>query len=56
MASPTPFITGHPFTLLRNGKLQDSGAVGLALQTAPVKRDLNFDGLVRLTEPLIIRR
>ncbi|EJC98055.1 uncharacterized protein FOMMEDRAFT_171418 [Fomitiporia mediterranea MF3/22] len=56
MASPTPFVTGQPFTLFRNGKMQSTGAVGIALQTGLVKNVLTFDGLVRLTQPLPIKR
>lgn len=54
--SSTPFVTGHPFSFFRNGKLQSSGAVGLALPLAPVSSKLGYEDLVKLTQPIPVRR
>ncbi|KAH8114696.1 hypothetical protein DFH11DRAFT_1543945 [Phellopilus nigrolimitatus] len=56
VASSTPFVTGQPFTLVRNGKAQSTGAVGLALQSPPLDKVLRFDGLVQITPPLPVRK
>ncbi|KAF8257491.1 hypothetical protein EI94DRAFT_1817694 [Lactarius quietus] len=34
-ASSTPFVTGRPYTLIFNGSVKSSGAVGLALSAGP---------------------
>ncbi|KAI9451105.1 hypothetical protein BJY52DRAFT_1125436 [Lactarius psammicola] len=52
-ASSTPFVTGRPYTLLFNGSVKSSGAVGLALSAGPrpVSRTA-FPGLRAITAPL----
>ncbi|PAV17235.1 hypothetical protein PNOK_0729900 [Pyrrhoderma noxium] len=56
LASSTPFVTGRPNTLFRNGKIQSSGAVGIALLDTPTHKELHYNGLVRLTGPLPVQR
>ena len=48
-------MTGRPFTLLRNGKVQSSGAIGLATPSRPTEHVLDCQGLIRLTESMQIR-
>ncbi|VDB91789.1 unnamed protein product [Peniophora sp. CBMAI 1063] len=43
--SSTPFVTGRPFTLLRDGNVHSSGAVGLAILKATPSLRTTFDGL-----------
>lgn len=56
MASSTPFVNGLPFTLLRNGKVQSSGTVGVAIPAQSTENHLNFAQLVLLTSPMIVKR
>ncbi|KAF8636193.1 hypothetical protein AX17_003681 [Amanita inopinata Kibby_2008] len=44
VASSTPFVTGRPFTLFRNQKIYESGAVGIALKRS-VKSRGSMSGL-----------
>ena len=52
-ASSTPFVTGRPYTLIFNGSVKSSGAVGLALSggSLPVA-ETAFPGLRAITAPL----
>ena len=52
-ASSTPFVTGRPYTLLFNGSVKSSGAVGFALSggSCPVA-ETAFPGLCAITAPL----
>ena len=52
-ASSTPFVTGRPYTLIFNGSVKSSGAVGLALSggSRPVA-ETAFPGLRAITAPL----
>jgi len=56
-ASSTPFVTGRPYTLIFNGSVKSSGAVGLALSAGPrpVTRTA-FPGLRAITMPLKVTR
>lgn len=52
-ASSTPFVTGRPYTLLFNGSVKSSGAVGLALSGGPRPVvQTAFPGLHAITTPL----
>ena len=52
-ASSTPFVTGRPYTLIFNGSVKSSGAVGLALSggSRPLA-ETAFPGLRAITGPL----
>ncbi|WVF72838.1 hypothetical protein IAT40_007656 [Kwoniella sp. CBS 6097] len=52
LTAATPFITNRPHTLLHNGKIYDSGALGLALNR-PWKPEVDF-GLAAMTDPVKI--
>ncbi|KLO17320.1 hypothetical protein SCHPADRAFT_173307 [Schizopora paradoxa] len=54
IAAPTPFINGMPFTLIRNGRAQPTGAVGLAILRSKqeVRQRIGFNGLKELYHPL----
>lgn len=56
-ASSTPFVTGRPYTLIFNGSVKSSGAVGLALSAGrrPVSQTA-FPGLRAITAPLRVTR
>ena len=54
--SSTPFVTGRPFTFFHNGKVQSSGAVGLALPFSPTATCLSYKDLVKLTPSLPVVR
>ncbi|TDL23219.1 hypothetical protein BD410DRAFT_787541 [Rickenella mellea] len=57
VSSSTPFVNGKPFSLLRNGTLHTSGAVGLALTgTPPPTSSLSFHGLTPLAAPMVITK
>ena len=56
IGSSTPFVTGHPFSLFRNGKLQSSGAVGLGLDLFPRFTTMTSNGLSKLTDTFEITR
>lgn len=45
-----------PFTLLRNGKRQSSGAVGLALRSRQIHHHLDFNGMQTLSRPMTVLR
>ncbi|KAF8258886.1 hypothetical protein EI94DRAFT_1669339 [Lactarius quietus] len=52
-ASSTPFVTGRPYTLIFNGYVKSSGAVGLALSAGPRPvSQTSFPGLRAITAPL----
>jgi len=52
-ASSTPFVTGRPYTLIFNGSVKSSGAVGLALSAGPRPvSQTSFPGLRAITAPL----
>jgi hypothetical protein len=51
--SSTPFVTGRPHTLIFNGSVKSSGAVGLALSGSPRPvAHTAFPGLRAITAPL----
>ncbi|KDQ14263.1 hypothetical protein BOTBODRAFT_32737 [Botryobasidium botryosum FD-172 SS1] len=56
VGSSTPFITGRPFTLLRNSKTFSEGAVGIALTgaQASLTRETGFEGLSALSKALTV--
>ena len=57
IASSTPFVTGRPYTLLFNGSVKSSGAVGLALSGGPRPvSQTAFPGLRAITKPLKVTR
>ncbi|KAI0299478.1 hypothetical protein BC826DRAFT_1117045, partial [Russula brevipes] len=51
--SSTPFVTGRPYTLLHNGSVASSGAVGIALSAGlrPALQN-SYPGLHAITRPL----
>ncbi|KAI0298130.1 hypothetical protein B0F90DRAFT_830891 [Multifurca ochricompacta] len=52
-ASSTPFVTGRPFTLIHNGSVKSSGAVGIALSAGPRPAlRTTFPGLHAITKPM----
>ncbi|KAF8495724.1 hypothetical protein F5888DRAFT_1615424 [Russula emetica] len=55
--SSTPFVTGRPYTLIFNGSVTSSGAVGIALSAGrrPTLRTA-FPGLRAITPPLKVTR
>ncbi|CAK5269792.1 unnamed protein product [Mycena citricolor] len=53
-ALSTPFITGRPVTLFRNDAIFDSGAVGVALKTAPSTVRTRFPGMSPLHTPMVV--
>jgi hypothetical protein len=56
-ASSTPFVTGRPYTLIFNGSVKSSGAVGLALTAGPRPvSQTAFPGLHAITMPLKVTR
>jgi hypothetical protein len=56
-SSSTPFVTGRPHTLIFNGSVASSGAVGIALSAGrrPTLRTA-FPGLCAITPPLKVTR
>lgn len=56
IGSSTPFVTGHPFSLFRNGKLQPSGAAGFGLNLRPNLSINSSNGLSKLTEAFEVTR
>ncbi|WVR00037.1 hypothetical protein IAU59_007179 [Kwoniella sp. CBS 9459] len=52
LTAATPFITNRPHTLLHNGTIYDSGALGLAL-SRPTNSTIDF-GLSAMTDPVKI--
>ena len=56
-ASSTPFVTGRPYTLIFNGSVKSSGAVGLALSAGPrpVPKTA-FPGQRAISAPLKVTR
>ena len=55
--SSTPFVTGRPYTLIFNGSVTSSGAVGIALSAGrhPTLQTA-FPGLRAITPPLKVTR
>jgi len=55
--SSTPFVTGRPYTLIFNGSVTSSGAVGIALSAGrrPALKTA-FPGLRAITTPLKVTR
>ncbi len=55
--SSTPFVTGRPYTLVFNGSVTSSGAVGIALSAGrrPALKTA-FPGLRAITTPLKVTR
>ena len=55
-ASSTPFVTGRQYTLIFNGSIRLSGAIGLALSSGPCPiSHMAVPGLHALTSPKVIR-
>ncbi|PPR03342.1 hypothetical protein CVT24_012582 [Panaeolus cyanescens] len=59
VAAPTHFITGRAVSLFMNGKIYDSGAVGLAFKRptesqSRVKCETTFAGFQRLSNPMLV--
>jgi hypothetical protein len=55
--SSTPFVTGRPYTLMYNGSVNSSGAVGLALSAGPLPAlQTAFNGLRAISKPLKVTR
>ena len=55
VASPTPFITGQPYTLLYNGRAYSSGAVGLAIKHNGARvANVVYEGLTPLTNAMVV--
>ncbi|KAH8077040.1 hypothetical protein BXZ70DRAFT_709448 [Cristinia sonorae] len=54
LASPTPFLTGRPFTLFRNREIHSSGAVGISLPTPTPTWDLVYPDLNAITDALTV--
>ncbi|KAI9436565.1 hypothetical protein H4582DRAFT_398424 [Lactarius indigo] len=55
LASSTPFVTGRPYTIISNGSVKSSGAVGLALSAGPRPvSQTAFPGLRAITAPLTV--
>jgi hypothetical protein len=51
--SSTPFVTGRPYTLIHNGSVHSSGAVGIALSAGPRPAlKTAYPGLRAITPPL----
>ncbi|THH28024.1 hypothetical protein EUX98_g6166 [Antrodiella citrinella] len=54
LASPTPFLTGRPFTLFRDREIHSSGAVGICLPSPVSQYDVEYPHLTAITEPLTV--
>ncbi|KZT28816.1 hypothetical protein NEOLEDRAFT_1129049 [Neolentinus lepideus HHB14362 ss-1] len=50
IASSTPFLTGRPFTLFRNGEIHSDGAVGIATTKHSTASNVEFHGLRAITD------
>ena len=51
--SSTPFVTGRPYTLIHNGSVHSTGAVGIALSAGPRPAlQTAYPGLRAITPPL----
>nr|GAT50526.1 predicted protein [Mycena chlorophos] len=53
-AASTPFITGRPVTLFKNGEICDSGAVGVAISHPATRCGMRFVGLEPLAKPMTV--
>ncbi|KIJ54792.1 hypothetical protein M422DRAFT_64026 [Sphaerobolus stellatus SS14] len=56
IASSTPFITGHPYTLFYGDNVCASGAVGVALKTPTAEPTIAYHGLVPLSSPMRVTK
>ncbi|KAJ7288536.1 hypothetical protein C8J57DRAFT_1280598 [Mycena rebaudengoi] len=54
IAASTPFVTGRPFTLFRNDKIYDSGAVGVAVKHPKSNVQVKFLGMKPLSSPMVV--
>lgn len=56
LASPTPFLTGRPYTLFRGREIFSSGAVGLCLTSRETRFDVELPHLTAITGSLTVTK